>query len=561
VPIINDLEKIKSKATSLQAEFDANWRPHLKEISQYVLPRKGRFLDDNDAPNDGKKRHQKIIDGVAIKALRTLGAGMQNGLTSPSRPWFLLESPIPGHRDIERVKAWLSKARSIMLTVFSKSNFYNSAHSTYLELGAFGTGAMLIEEDFENGIHCFPFTTGEYCIGANDRGVVDTFKRTIWMQARNVLNMFGKENVSDSILRSVDNKQKYEWVKVIHFIEPNAERDISKSDNVNMRYRSIYYENGGNAAKGKVLSVSGYNTFPAPVPRWLVTGSEVYGQSPAMEALGDVKQLQKVQEKKLKALDKIVDPPMNAPASMKNRHTTLVPGGVTFVDSVGGQGPSFTPSHVPNVNFQAVLSEVEALKISINEFFFADLFLLLSDPRARKDMTATEVIERQQEKLAILGPVVERMHSDFLSPIIDRVFDILLRNGLFPPPPPELAGLNLKVEMVSLLTQAQRLSDTINIEKAVSFIAGLSSIDPQAVDKLNTDKTIDEYGNLINLPADIINTDEEAFEIREARRIAEQQANMADNLQRATEGAKTLSETSLEGDTALNAVVQGAQNA
>jgi hypothetical protein len=553
---MEDKKYYRKRCDSLFTDYNNNWRDHQKEISQYVWPRKGRFLDMDIKPNDGKKRHNDVVDGTAIRALRVLAAGMQGGLTSPARPWFRLAL---ADRDLMKyapVRIWLEEVRRRMLFVFSKSNFYNVTHSIYGELGGFGTAAMAILSDYSSVIRCYPFTAGEYAVAVDGRGRVNALARVQSLTVAAVASRFGTKNMSVTLKAMYDNKQYDEWVKIGHVVEPNYERNPDGLFAKDMPVASVYFEYGTGDTE-KLLEMSGYKRFPIMVPRWDVTGSEVYGRGPGMDALADIKMLKKMREKKLIALDKVVDPPMIAPSSLKDEPKTVVPGGVTYVDVIQGQ-QGFAPAYEINPNFAAIGSEIREVQIAIRECFFEDLFLMLANTD-RRQITATEVVERHEEKMLMVGPVIERIQPELLDRAIDRTYDIMDEVGLLPDPPSELHNMELEVEYISLLAQAQKMMGITAIEQTAGFVGNLAAVKPEVVDKFDADEAVDQYADMVGISPKIIVANKDVREIRRARAQQEQMMQQAEATERSIAGAKTLSEIDMGENNALTNLLGGQQ--
>jgi hypothetical protein len=324
-------DKLLTRWGQLKTER-ATWYPHWKELSDYLLPRSGRyFIQDR---NRGQRRHNYIYDNTGTRALRVLAAGLMSGLTSPARPWFRLATNDPAMMESQEVKQWLHEVTNIMLTVFQKSNTYRALHAMYEELGTFGTAACLVMPDFDNVIHLFPLTIGEYAIATNWKGEVTTLYREFQKTVHEVVEEFGIDKVSPSTRSMYERGSLEQWITIIHAIEPRADRDPNKKDDLNMPWRSVYFEVGSNP--NTYLRESGFNRFPAVCPRWATSGGDIYGNSPGMEALGDIKQLQHEQLRKAQGIDYKTNPPLQVPTSMKNRDVERLPGGVTYVDVAGG---------------------------------------------------------------------------------------------------------------------------------------------------------------------------------------------------------------------------------
>ena len=250
----------------------------------------------------------------------------------------------------------------------------------------------------------------------------------------------------------------------------------------------------------KLLRESGYNDFPAVVPRWGISGGDIYGNSPGMEALGDIKQLQHEQLRKAQGIDYQTKPPLQVPSYMKNRDVDSLPGGVTFVD--GQQGKIETAFQV-NLNLQHLLMDIQDVRMRINGAFYADLFLMLANATDTR-MTATEVAERHEEKLLMLGPVLERLHNELLDPLIDITFNRMVENNLIPPAPPELQGMELNVEFVSMLAQAQRAIGTNSIDRYVNSMGLVAQMKPEVLDKFDADSWSDEYADMLGVDPSLI---------------------------------------------------------
>lgn len=551
----NIIEPYQKRFNQLKEHFES-YRSHFIDITNYTLPRKGRYLvtEGTTQNNDGQKKHQKIINGIAGEALRILSAGMQGGLTSPSRPWFLLTLADEGLTEFSPVREWLHMVRNGMLAIFSRSNFYGVIHSLYAELANYGTAVMLIEEDFKTIIRCRPFTIGEFYLAANDQHRIDTLYRQFALTARQLVTRFGLNNVSTSVKSAYDAGQGENLFKVYHCIQPNIGKDRDKGIPLGMPFASIYWEDG--ASENKFLSRNGYRELPFVAPRWDVTGVDVYGNSPGMASLGDIKMLQKMEEKTLKALDKSIDPPMNADSSMRRQGGSIIPGGVNYIDGMTQGNKGFSPAYQIQPDFRNIEFKIERTEERIKRGFFNDLFLSIIGTDKR--MTATEVAERHEEKLLMLGPVLERLQSELLDVIIDRTFNIMSDMNLLPPIPQELRGMEIKTEYISLLAQAQKLVGTTSIEQTVGFVGNLAATFPEAIDKLDADEAIDQYADAVGVPPKIIRSDDTVERIRFERQQAAQQAAQQEQMAQMVEGAKVLSETDTGENNALTELMAGA---
>lgn len=503
-------EQLYTRWGALKSER-ATWWAHWQEISSYLLPRNGRyFVQDH---NKGHRRHNNLYDNTGTRALRTLGAGMMAGATSPARPWFRLSAPDPDLNDYHPVRLWLDDVTRRMQRAFQQSNTYRALHQIYEELGAFGTGVSLILPDPKELIHHYPITVGEYAIAQDYQGRVTTVYREFEKTVSEVVKEFGYKRCSKSVQNMYDRGSLDQWVTLIHAIEPRIDRDINKRDNMNMPYRSVYFELGGDP--DQLLRESGYESFPAVVPRWNVTGGDIYGNSPGMEALGDIKQLQHEQLRKAQAIDYQTKPPLQVPTSLKNRDVEMLPGGVSFVDGAQGIRTAFEV----NLNLDHLVMDIQDVRERIRGAFYADLFLMLANATDTR-MTATEVAERHEEKLLMLGPVLERLHNELLSPLIDITFERMIQANMIPPPPAELQGMDLSVEFVSMLAQAQRAIGTNSIDRYVGNLGMVAQYKPDVLDKFDADQWADVYADMLGVDPRMLIAGENLVAIRKSRQEA-----------------------------------------
>lgn len=528
----------------------ATWFAHWKEINEYLLPRSGRFFVQDR--NKGQRRHNSIYDSTGSRALRTLAAGMMSGMTSPARPWFRLATSDADLMQYAPVKVWLDDVTKLMHSVFQRSNTYRALHSIYEELGAFGTGASIVLPDFKNVIHHYPLTIGEYCIAQNWQGQVDTLYREFQKTVRELVTEFGIENVSSATRTLYDRGSLDAWVTVIHAIEPRSDRDPSKRDARNMPWRSVYFEVGSDP--DRCLRESGFKRFPALCPRWATSGGDIYGNSPGMEALGDVKQLQHQQLRKAQGIDYQTKPPLQVPTSMKNRDVEMLPGGITYVDMTG-PGNGIKTAFEVNLDLSHLLADIQDVRGRINGTFYADLFLMLAnsgDPR----MTATEVAERHEEKMLMLGPVLERLQNELLDPLIEMTFDQIMAAGILPPPPDELQGHDLSVELVSMLAQAQRAVGTNSIDRFVGNLGAVAQFKPEVLDNFDADQWSHIYSDSLGLDPRILLPADKVATLRQQRAQAQQAAQQSALAEQQASTAQKLASADTSGQNALTDVTR-----
>ncbi len=516
-------------------EARQSYEPAWQDLADHFLPTRYRNVGKNpDAWRKMPILNDKLVDATGILAMRTLAAGLQGGMTSPARPWFQLSLEDTELANYAPMKDWLMQVSKRMAKIFNGSNFYNAVHTLYGELGTFGTAFMLELADFEHGFRFVPFCAGEYCLDTNARQKVDVVFRRFRMSTRQLMQHFGEERLPEHI-----RKQKHIHTLrhdsshvVVHAIYPRQDRNAEKHSPQHMPFASIYWlegstgrsggSGGSNTGKVHVLSESGFMDFPGFGVRWDVAGNDVYGRSPAMDVLPDCRMLQQMGITTLKAIHKSVDPPTAVSASLKSVGLDLTPGGVNYVEALPGQSPqAATPILDVRPDIQGARSAIQDVQKQIQQGLYNDLFRLLLDGKNQK-ITAKEVAVREEEKLILLGPALERLHFELFIPLIDRTFNLMLQHDMLPPMPEKYWGSKLKVEFVSLLAQAQKMVSTSSVDRLVNFVQNIAAIKPEATDALHADKSVDEYAQYLGVAPGILRSQEEREALRKTRLDSEQ---------------------------------------
>lgn len=531
---------------ALDTEFSP-WRRRFMDISEAVLPVSGRFM--NDKPNEAKKDFNNIYDSTGTQALGTLAAGLMAGMTSPARPWFRLSTPDPELMKFAPVKLWLNDVTRLMQSVFSRSNTYRALHQVYEEEGAYGTAASLMMDDFDTVIHHNVLTAGEYRLATDYKGNVNTLYREFQLTVAQLVAEYGKENCSVTVQNMHTSGNLDAYIPVVHLIEPREDRDPSKRDALNMQWRSLYFEKG--CDHDKYLRESGMRDFRVLAPRWATWGGDTYGISPTMVALGDIRQLQHQQLRKAQGIDYQVKPPLIFPTSAKGNMVNYLPGGASYIDTTNAQ--AVRSAFEVNLNLQYLLEDIRDVRERINAVFYVDLFKMLA-MNDRGQMTATEVAERHEEKLLMLGPVLERQHNELLDPKIELTFTRMVRAGMLPPPPPELEGVDLQVEFVSMLAQAQRAIGTNGIDRFVMSLGQVAAIKPEVLDKFDSDEWADVYADMLGVDPNLIVADKDVAIIRQQRAQQQQAVAAAQTAEMMAGAANKLAGADTSGQNALTDV-------
>lgn len=514
------IAKVRQHFAQLKQER-LSWEPPWLEAQEYVAPQRGRGLRSSSSTevNNGYKDTSRRLSGVASRALGVLASGMQSGLTSKARQWFLLGHPDPDLNRYQPVREWYGMVQEVLEGLFRRSNIYTAFLHTYNEMAAFGQGALAMFSHPDKVLYCRPHTVGTYYMSCDVHGEIDTFYYTEWLTAPHLVEEYGKENLPDAILSSYNTGRYNDRFEVVHGFLKHPERYGIKLGETHTVASVHFLASAHN--DDRFLRQSGYQTWPIMTPRWDVIDQDAYGWSPTRDVIDDVKMVMAMERDAMKGTAKAANPPWRIPPEMDRRGLDTRPGALNVVSTMGEHAVAPLFTQMPNL--QQLQYKIDAVKQDIKDGYYNSLFLALLS-QDNPQMTAREVAERHEEKLLMLGPVLERIHLELLDPAIDRAFAIAWDAGLIPPPPQELDGEPTQVEYVSILSQAQKAVGVNRIEQSVSFLGSVSQIYPEARHLLNVERTVREYSNMIGAPAVIFHTSED---YNKAVQTEQQQQQMA----------------------------------
>lgn len=538
-----------------------SWAQHWQLLEAYILPRRGIFINTAmPTPNTmirGLPINQNIVDPTGTQAMRICAAGLMSGLMSPGRPWKKLKPALMETADLDRDgQSWFDEVNLRMDTVMQRSNFYDTAAQMMEDLTTFGTGPLLIYEDTSDVLRCYLPCPGEYLLASSSANRVETFNRQFVMTVSQIVEMFGIDNCPADVRGLWHTKGSSLEVErvVAHSIEPNFPIDMGGGHMVGkmpgqFTWREYYWIFG--VAASRPLSARGFNDQPHVCPRWAVTSNDPYGRSVMMDVLPDIMQLQVETMRKAEAIEKLVRPPLIGDASLKNEPSSILPGHLTYVAGISAD-KGIRPIYTVDPRIKEMMEDLKDIQARIRTGCFNDLFLMMA--QATKEMTAYEVAQRQQEKLQVLGPVIERFHNEFASPAIRRIFRIMERKKLLPPLPKSLQGVPIAVEYVSMLAVAQRAAATGGMEAFAKMTGYLSGAYPEAKAVLDPIEFLQVYGKLVDTPARVRRSPEQVEEIIQAQQQEAAEAKAMAQGQVAVNAAEQLSNTQLGTGNALDAL-------
>ena len=488
-------------------EQRSTWESHWQEIADLMLPRKAEITKERAR---GDKRSTQIFDATGIHSLELLAASLHGMLTSSANRWFSLRYKEAVLNENDEAREWLEDSIDKMYLAFARSNFQQEIFENYHDLIAFGTSCLMVEEDEDDIIRFSARHIKEIYVEENKKGLIDNVYRKFKLTVDQAIQKFGAENLSKEI-NNTYKSNPYDEVEICHIVRPRSIYDGSKQDKKNMKFQSIYFEHGTD----HVISVGGFNENPYVVSRYLKSSTEIYGRSPSMNALPDVKVLNKMVEHGLKASAKMIDPPLLVPDDSMLAPVRMTPGSLNYYRS--GSRDRIEPLNIGQ-NTTVTLNAENARREAIARMFHVDQLQIQSN----RTMTATEVLQRNEEKMRILGPVMGRIQSELLEPMINRVFSIMLRNRLFREAPEILANQEIDIEYVSPMALAQKGQELQNIMRGLEIFGSISQMAP-VQDYLDENGLVKQIVQTLGLPARMIKSDKQVEAIRMERQQAQQQ--------------------------------------
>ena len=485
------------------------WEAHWEEIAERVLPRSAEFTGEREP---GDKRTAKLYDATAALALERFAAAVESLLTPRGAHWHTLRSTNPYLNKEDDVRAWFDEVERVMFAYrySPKANFAGQVHEGYISLGAFGTGCTFVDEGPVRGAIYRACHLADVYVAENEHGMVDTVFRKFEVSARQALRMFEDGDLSDDLRKCAKDKPD-DKVKLLHVVMPRTDRDPSRRDRNNKPIFSGYFE-----VKTKhMIEEGGFDTMPYIVSRYVTGPRETYGRSPAMTILPDIKMVNEMSKTVIRAGQKVVDPPLLVADEGVMFPINSNPGAATFARLDGRNQPPIQPLHT-GARVDIGLEMMEQRRKIINDAFLVTLFQILVETPT---MTATEVLQRAQEKGALLAPTIGRQQTEFVGPLIEREFDILDAQGLLPPLPPILleAGGEYEIEYVSPLSRAMKAEEGVGILRTLEMVQPIAAVDPGVMDNFNTDEITRTLADTNGAPQRILRGDDEIAAMREQR--------------------------------------------
>lgn len=507
-----------NKMQSDRGTSDSHWQ----DISIFTLPSR----DFYNSYTPGTKRNTKIYDITAMYANEQLAGGLHGLLTSQSTKWFNLGLEDVNAKLTHNIKMWLNDTEEKMYAVFNKAegSFHTQCHEMYLEISAFGTG-VFYEEISEGIIRFRSYQLADCYMEQNAYGIIDTMYRRTRMTAKQAMAYFG-DKASKNIQDKFDSDPLAE-IEILHVVEPRIGNTTVGGYKMVKPWKSCYIDLKDKA----LLDEGGFDMFPYQCPRFSKRSGETYGFGPGGAALPATKMVNRMAEVNIRGVEKLVDPPLLVPDDGVIQNITLQPGGINVYRAGSDRIEPLVTNTKPEVAFQAI----EKVQADIMRQFYVDWLTL---PANGPQMTATEVLDRRDKSLRLLSPMLSRMQGEFLGGLIKRVFYLMGVNNMLAPMPPEMQNQKIKINYISTIAQAQKLTELDGINRGFQVAAGLAEFDPGVMLNVDSDATLQyTFRKILNVPEIMLRDPEVVAQMR-AKQAADSAA--AQKTQNAVNATKAI---------------------
>lgn len=488
---------------------------HWQEIADHIHPNRNNITTKE--VTEGEKRFSDLLDNTGVHANELLGGALHGMMTSPNAMWFEMTTGSTSLDMQDDVRAWMQNEVREMHNILNNSNFHTEKHEMDLDQTAFGTGCMLMEDDDKDVVRFSTKFIADYYIDEDSSGRVNQIYRKWDCKPEDLIQEFGKEAMPKEVMDAFKLENSTQKFCVIHAIYPK--RLFNPGDRAAQAYHSQYIIKDLEFE----IKTGSFDSLPYLTPRWSKAAGEKYGRGPGSVALPECKVLNKMNETMLIGAQKLVDPPVQLPDDGFILPLITSPGGINYRRSGNSDDiirPIFNDTRL-DFGYQAL----EDRRKRIRDAFYVDQLRL---QQGGPMMTATEVMQRTEEQMRLLGPMLGRQQSEFLKPMVDRLFLIRLKRGMVAPPPDVLRGANLGVRYSSFIARSQRLNEAQNVMRWFESCAPFIQLDPTTRHVFDGDAAIRTLAMVFNPPQEIIRSQKEVEQIKKQEQ--EQQQAMQEQM-------------------------------
>lgn len=515
------------------------WEDHWEQIAQLIWPTMADAFFGNFQVK-GEKRTEKVFDATAALSLDRFSSVMVSMLTPSNQRWHRLEASDQSLMRQQRVAEWFDEATRVIFArrYNARSAFSSAMWNTFKQQGAFGSGPLFSSE-IDGEMRYKSIHLSDIYITEDHQGMLHTVYRKMMLTADQAIQKFGEDVLPEQMVRAREKEPLREF-KFIHCVEPG--------DFEGKPFRSIHVA----ADARQVVRLGGFFTMPYHFGRWSRGPTEMYGRSPAMLVLPELKMINEMAKSVIRAAHKAIDPPMLV------HDDGILGGGTTSIDlrpaginygGVNQDGRQLIQPLQSGVRVDIGQDMIESRQRVVNDAFLVTLFQILVET---PEMTATEALIRAQEKGALLAPAMETQQTELLAPLIEREVDLATRGGRLPQLPPELVEARGEFEIVytSPLTRMQDAEELVGIQRTMEVVTPIAQFDPTILKRIDYQRILEITRRVTGAPAAIIKPDD----VVEAELAAEQEQAQLQQIVDAVPGAASATKDFAQAQAILNEV-------
>lgn len=517
IPEDNAAQEVIQKLEEAKSYRSSYWDSQFQECKDVVWPNSVDFTTNRQ---QGSKLTELIYDSTPVWANGQFANGMHAATCNPTDRWANIVTEDLALMQDEVDLAWLENVSDIIYHVYNNpyANHRQGVHETFQSLGCLGTAVLSQEWSDKRKLPIFKSIPLAKCwIAEGEDGLVNTLYREEDFTINQAIERFGEEALPDKMLEM----KRTDKTTFVHAVYPRQERKYDSRLSLGMPFASKWVS----VQFKKVVSEGGYISFPYHVTRWEKIPGQVYGRSPAMTCLADIKMLNQMKKVTLEAAQKVVNPPMLVPHDAFMNQFDNTPGGVNEYDSSLSMDSNAIRPFLSGARPDLGEKIMEPIKQSIIACFYADM---MSVPFKKERQTAEEIRIRRDDMLRNIGPLIGRQEAELFGPMIQRTFELLSRNKMIPPHPPNLQGAKLRITYVSLAAVAQTGSKLNNLKQFITeSLVPLMQLDQGVVDAVSIDDVLDQSAKLGNVTRKVFRTTEDKNAIRKGKADQQQAAAQA----------------------------------
>ena len=534
-------------AQELRREFEAvrairyNWEPYWSDIAYRILPHQNVFMRSMLGTPQAERRTEYIFDSTAPQALDDCAAAFEAMLFPRTQKWHKLIPTDPDLKDNRTIRAYLEDVNDALFAArySPKANFASQAHENMLGLVAFGTGSLFVDEKVGEHIRYRAIPLQDLYFAETHVGVIERVYRQFLFNSIQAVEQWGIDGVPAVVKAKYDNPaQRYQDLEWLHVVRPRKDYSPGRADGQGMPLESVYmFLPNSSAGENGIVEIGGYRTMPYATSRYIVGPREVYGRSPSMTNLADIKMLNEMSRTDINASQLMTFPPVLLPEA--GTSFALRPGAMNYGMVTDDGKPLAHPFEV-GAHVDISEEKMEQRRKSIRSGYMGSIFQMLTD---HPDMTATQALLIAQERGILITPVMGRQQSEFLGVCIARELDILAHAGQLPEMPPELMerGGQIKIEYSSPLNLLQRAQDGVGILNTFQQLAPMAEAGhPEVFDVFDPAATARELAEINGVPAKVLRDADQVAQIQQQKAQAANAQALVQAAPQAAAAAKDL---------------------